>query len=39
LHNAKPEQQPLNENFENQKTTDSSTNIYNYCKVITKIWS
>ncbi|KYM87499.1 tRNA dimethylallyltransferase, mitochondrial [Atta colombica] len=32
LHDAKPEQQPLNENFENQKTTDSSTNIYNYCK-------
>ncbi|KYN33429.1 tRNA dimethylallyltransferase, mitochondrial [Trachymyrmex septentrionalis] len=38
LHNAKPEQQPLNENFENQKTTDSSTNIYNYCKVCERVF-
>ncbi|KAG5335048.1 MOD5 dimethylallyltransferase, partial [Acromyrmex charruanus] len=38
LHDAKPEQQPLNENFENQKTTDSSTNIYNYCKVCERVF-
>ncbi|XP_024886056.1 tRNA dimethylallyltransferase isoform X1 [Temnothorax curvispinosus] len=38
LHGAKPEQRPLNENFENQKTTDSSTNICNYCKVCERVF-
>lgn len=38
LHGAKPVQRPLNENFENQKTTDSSTNMYNYCKVCERVF-
>lgn len=33
LRDEKPEQRPLNENIENQKVTDCSTNTYNYCEV------
>lgn len=39
MRGEKPEQRPLNEDFENQKTTDSSTNTYHYCEVIMKKWS
>ncbi|XP_012230543.1 tRNA dimethylallyltransferase isoform X1 [Linepithema humile] len=38
LRGEKPEQRPLNENIENQKITDSSTNIYNYCEVCNRIF-
>ncbi|XP_029173259.1 tRNA dimethylallyltransferase isoform X1 [Nylanderia fulva] len=38
MRGEKPEQRPLNENFENQKTTDSSTNTYHYCEVCEKIF-
>lgn len=36
MRGEKPEQRPLNENFQNQKTTDSSTNTHRYCEVIMK---
>lgn len=38
LRGEKPEQRPLNENVENQKTTDSSTNECNYCEICEKIF-
>ncbi|KAM0733617.1 tRNA dimethylallyltransferase [Formica fusca] len=38
IRGEKPEQRPLNEDFENQKTTDSSTNTYHYCEVCEKIF-
>ncbi|RLU19149.1 hypothetical protein DMN91_009507 [Ooceraea biroi] len=38
LRGEKPKQRPLNENIENQKITDSSTNVYNYCEVCGKIF-
>ncbi|GAB1862671.1 tRNA dimethylallyltransferase [Camponotus japonicus] len=38
MRGEKPEQRPLNENFKNQKTTDSSTNTYHYCEVCEKIF-
>ncbi|XP_011691271.1 PREDICTED: tRNA dimethylallyltransferase, mitochondrial-like [Wasmannia auropunctata] len=38
LHGAKPELRPLNENFENQKTTDRSTNTYHYCQVCERVF-
>ncbi|KMQ97935.1 trna mitochondrial [Lasius niger] len=38
MRGEKPEQRPLNEDFENQKTTDSSTNTYHYCEICEKIF-
>ncbi|KAL0107320.1 hypothetical protein PUN28_015696 [Cardiocondyla obscurior] len=39
LNGTKPEQQPMNnESFENKKSTDSSTNVYNYCKVCERVF-
>ncbi|KAL6421688.1 hypothetical protein ACFW04_010928 [Cataglyphis niger] len=38
MRGEKPKQRPLNEDFENQKTTDSSTNTYHYCEVCEKIF-